>query len=75
MKHEALPHAEHQEVNARFWRVVVPQMNFPAFRALNTMLAQGTLRQSSATRLLQDLWSDSSVFNDTNRNWRVKPVD
>ncbi len=75
MRHEALPHPEHHEVNQRFWRMVVPSINFPAFRALNTMLEQGTLRQSSASRLLQDLWSDGSMFDDTNRNWRVKPVD
>ncbi|QNJ57660.1 hypothetical protein SEA_KEANU_55 [Streptomyces phage Keanu] len=75
MKHEALPHSEHAEVNERFWPIIVPQINFPAFRAMNTMLKEGTLRQSSAARLEQDLWSDGSLFDDTNRNWRVKPVD
>lgn len=72
---EDLPHAEHHEINARFWPIIVPMINFPAFRALNTMSEQGTLRQSSATRLLKDLWSDGSLLDDTNRNWRVKPVD
>lgn len=75
MKHEALPHSEHQPNNEQFWPIVVPQVNFPAFRALNNMLDMGTLRQESASRLFQDLWSDGSLFNDTNRNWRVKPVD
>lgn len=74
MRHEALPHAEHAEVNARFWRVIVPMINFPAFRAINTMLDQGTLRQSSASRLLQDLWSESStLYDDTQRAWRSNP--
>lgn len=72
---EDLPHAEHHAINERFWPIIVPSINFPAFRALNGMMAQGTLRQSSATRLFEDLWSDGSVFDDTNRNWRVKPVD
>ena len=72
---EDLPHTEHQEINARFWPVIVRQINFPAFRALNSMMNMGTLRQSSATRLFEDLWSDGSLFNDTDRNWRVKPVD
>lgn len=72
---EDLPHAEHHPINERFWPIIVPEINFPAFRAINGMLAQGTLRQKSADRLLQDLWSDGSLLNDTDRNWRVKPVD
>lgn len=75
MKHEALPHDEHQPTNERFWPIIVPQINFPAFRAINNMMAGDILRQESASRLLQDLWSDGSLYDDTNRNWRVKPVD
>lgn len=57
MKHEALPHAEHAIVNQKFWHLVVPEIRpGSAFRAISNMLADGTLRQSSATRLFQDLW-------------------
>lgn len=74
MRHEALPHAEHVQVNERFWRVIIPMINFLAFRAMNTMLEQGTLRQQSATRLLQDLWAEQSTFyDDTQRAWRATP--
>lgn len=72
---ENLPHSEHGPINEKFWPIIVRQTNFPAFRALNGMMSMGTLRQSSATRLFEDLWSDGSLFDDTNRNWRVKPVD
>jgi len=76
MRHEALPHHEHRRTNQQFWRLLVPEIRFPAFRAMNTMLADGTLRQSSATRLLRDLWNTpDEYFDDTTRNWRAKPVE
>lgn len=72
MKHEALPHHVHVVVNQSFWRIVVPEVQMTAFRALGNMLEAGTLRQQSASRLLQDLWAKPSVFNTRAKNWPVK---
>lgn len=72
MQHEALPHHLHIVVNQKFWRLVVPEVQPTAFRALGNMLAAGTLRQQSASRLLQDLWAPASVFNTPAKNWQVK---
>jgi hypothetical protein len=40
------------------------------------MMDMGTLRQSSATRLLQDLWQDpGEYFANIRETWRAKSPD
>lgn len=72
MKHEALPHHEHVVINQRFWRIIIPEVQMTAFRALGNMLADGMLRQQSASRLLQDLWVPASTLKVSAKNWQVK---
>lgn len=76
MKHEALPHAEHAQVNRKFWHQVIPEVRLSAMRAAGTLLEDGTLRQSSASRLFQDLWNfPDVVFVNRPRNWPVAKTD
>lgn len=78
MRHEALPltPAERKAELYRLYRLIVPETNEVARNALSNMLASGTLRQSSATRLLQSLWQDpTEYFSDIREAWRAQRAD
>lgn len=76
MMHESLPHSEHVKINGKFWRIVVPEIRPSAMRVLSTMLKDNTLRQSSASRVFQDLWNfPDVVFVNRPRNWPAANSD
>lgn len=75
MRHESLPltPAERKAELFRYYRVLVPETREVARIALSNMMIEGTLRQSSATRLLRDLWQDpSEYFSDIRTAWKAK---
>ncbi|AZS06696.1 hypothetical protein HOU95_gp111 [Streptomyces phage Hiyaa] len=58
---------------ARLFRIVIPETREVARTALANMLEMGTLRQSSATRLFQDLWQDpADYFSNIRETWRAR---
>lgn len=76
--HEAIPmtHKERRRELIRFYRLMVPETQETARIALANMMEMGTLRQSSATRLLQDLWQDpADYFSNIREAWRARPVE
>lgn len=74
--HEQVPmtHRERRRELIKFYRVLVPETRETARVALASMLEMGTLRQSSATRLFQDLWQDpEGYFSNIRETWRASP--
>lgn len=58
---------------AKFFRIIVPETRPIAQHAISDMLAMGTLRQSSANRLFEDLWNTpDEFFADIREAWRAK---
>jgi hypothetical protein len=78
MNHEGIPmsHAQRRAELTRFYRIVVPETRPTARTALSNMLDMGTLRQSSATRLLQDFWQEpDEYFSNICETWRAKRAE
>jgi hypothetical protein len=76
--HEAIPmdHGQRRHELTKFYRILVPETRETARKALSNMMDMGTLRQSSATRLLQDLWQDpGEYFANIRETWRAKSPD
>lgn len=78
MRHEEIQMScgQRRQEAAKFFRIVVPETRPVAQRAISTMLEMGTLRQSSTTRLVQDLWNTpDEFFSDIRKTWRSKAAD
>lgn len=78
IRQESIPmtYQQRRHEYAKFFRIVVPETRPTAQRALSDMMDMGTLRQSSASRLFQDLWNTpDEFFADVREAWRAKPTD
>lgn len=78
MRHEEIPMScgQRRGEMAKFYRIILPETKPVALKAISTMMEQGTLRQSSASRLFQDLWNEpNEYFANIRETWRAKRAE